>query len=179
MSKGESGFKDYQKGRELYSRFVEGGSYEIHRLFGMDIMTGEPTQADIKAMRAMESVFSPTKTDLQVYKGLPITEEGLDIIRQGEMTNQLISSTSKSKVTAQSYSVSDDEDESVTPLLMNITIKKGVKVADTQEILGTDGMKGFEQEVTVWKGTKWKFSNLRENVTRYGDTSYTVDVIVE
>jgi len=174
---GGGGKGNKEKGLELYRRFVEGESTDIHELFGVDSMYGRELTPDEQAIRDLETVFSPAESDMVVYKGMPVTDEDIEQIRSGSYNNKTISSTTFSKAAAETYADNADG-EYTLPMTMKIKIKKGTKVADARKILGKGGMKEFEQEVTVWKGTKWKFSNLKEHIDRYGDTRYTVDVIV-
>ena len=176
-SGGSSSRGDRSKGIELYRQFVEGGSLDIHRKLGFDAMSGMLIKADAKAERDLESVFSPAESDIQAYKGLPVTEEDLERIRSGSFKNPTISSTTTSKVTAQDYANNADYEMTV-PLTMNIRIKKGVKIANARKLLGSGGMKGYEKEITVWKGTTWSYRNLVRHENSYGDEYYTVDVVV-
>lgn len=160
-----------ENGLELYRQFVEGGSFDIHRKLGYDPMFDRLIDPDSQVARDLESVFSPAETDINVYKGFPATDAQLDQIRSGSFSNPTISSTTTSKAAAHHYA--DGDPEYTTPVMMNVTIKKGTKIANARKLLGNNGMKAFEQEVTVWKGTKWNFGKLKPS----GD-GYVVNVTV-
>ena len=176
-SKGGGGNGNKENGLELYRQFVEGGSYDIHKKLGYDPFTGEEIAVDRNAARDIDSVFEAAQSDIVTYKGMAVTDEVLDQIASGTYKNRTISSTSMSKVTAESYAANADF-EFTSPLLMNIKIKKGTRVANAQKLLGNSGMKGFEREITEGRNTNWKFKNLR-TVSKGGDDYYVVDVVVQ
>lgn len=167
---------DRENGLELYRRFVEGESAEIHEMLGYNSMTGTSTQINEKAARDIDSVFSPANSDMIVYKGLPVTEADIARISNGTYKNPTISSTTTSRSTAQTYAENADF-EFTSPLMMNIRVKRGTQIADAQKLLGSSGMKGFEKEITIGRNTTWRFKNLRSTI-RDEDVYWTVDVTV-
>lgn len=176
-SKGGGSGANKENGLELYRQFVEGGSYDIHKKLGYDPFSGETTTVDKNAARDIDSVFEAAQSDIVTYKGMAVTDEVLGQIQSGTFHNRSISSTSMSKITAESYAANADF-EFTSPLLMNIRVKKGTRVANAQKLLGKGGMKSFEKEITIGRNTTWKFKNLR-TIDRGGDDYYIVDVVVQ
>ena len=174
---GSSETPDRENGLELYRKFVEGGSPEIHEMLGYDSINSRPSgQINEKAARDLDSVFSPASSDMLVYKGMPVTEADLARISNGTYRNPTISSTSTSKTTAEFYAGNADF-EFTSPLTMNIRVKRGTRIADAQKLLGTTGMKNFEKEITIGRNTTWNFKNLRSTI-RDEEIYWTVDVTV-
>lgn len=176
-SKGGGSGGNKENGLELYRQFVNGGSYDIHKKLGYDPFTGETTAVDKNAAKDIDSVFEAAQSDIITYKGMAATDEMIEQIRSGTYQNRTLSSTSMSKVAAEHYA-SNADFEFTSPLLMNIKIKKGTRVANAQNLLGSGGMKSFEKEITVGRNTTWKFKNLR-TVTKHGEDHYIVDVVVQ
>lgn len=167
---------------EAYRLFTEGGSGYIHAVIfkgtkGNNQFTSVFYNAKYKNYpKAIDKIMAPAEQDIHVYKGLPISKEEISKMK-GIKTNISYASSSISKVTAESYKdrAYDLDDDSVVPLLMNITIKKGTPVADARKILGSDGMHGFEKEITIGRNTKLNYKNLRKVQTTIGP-EYVVDV---
>ena len=155
---------DKEEGMELFRHFVEGGSMDIHELAGYGMYGGEWREEDVneEKMRQLDSVFTPTEEELHVYKGQPMTEEQIqDIMEHGGFFNYSLSSTSTDWHTAVDYMRNADEDFGTKPVYMEITVEKGVPVADVQELLGTGGMKAYEKEITIGRNVQWEVTDTK------------------
>ena len=69
------------------------------------------------------------------------------------------------------------EDDDYYPVVMKVKAENGTPVAHTREILGNDGMKGFEKETTIGRNTEWEYGDIR-NVGTEDDPRYEVDITV-
>lgn len=149
---------------ELYSRFIEGENWSAH----------EASEADKKILDRM---FKPADKELTVYKGLAVTASDLE-----NMDNLITSysSTSVDRLVGIDYAnkAYDYDFGDYMPLLATIKIAKGTPIVDTRQTLGTDGMKGYEKEITVGRNVKYTYTNLKKYTDKYGDVFYTVDVEV-
>ena len=157
---------------DLYRQFIEGGSYDIHT-------------ASESTKRQLDKVFTPAERDMHVYKGMVIYEDDANMSGM-QHAIESYSSTSESRRTAVDYADRafdlQDEwemghtgviDKPVTPLIVNLTIKKGTPIADARKLLGSGGMRQFEKEITVGRKVQYSYSNLR----RVGDY-WQVDAVV-
>ena len=150
-------------GLELYRRFVEGGSYDIHT-------------ASEQTKQALDKVFTPAPEDMVVYKGIPANYADLDNL---ESLIQSYSSTTVDSLVAQDYANrAYDIGENFVPIKATITIEKGTPIADTRKLLGTGGMKAYEKEITIGRNVNYSYSNLRVHNEGEDDEYYTVDIRV-
>lgn len=167
---------DKERGMELYRRFVEGGSTEIHVMAGVDPIheyAYNPKNVDEDAMRALDSVFKPAGEKLHVYKGFPMSDEDIDNLHDG--VNHTLSSTSTSKAAAKHY-MENAYELDMNPVFMDIEVDADVPVADAQKLLGNDGMKAFEKEITIGRNVRYEYSEPELMEDDYGDEWYYVKV---
>ena len=160
-------------GMKLFKTFVEGGSSDIHSLAGYIGFDGgyDPAKANERAMKELDKMFTPAQKEMKVYKGVPMTESEIRSTSNSVSVNHSLSSTSESKTTANWYSEKADY-ETTLPVVMDISIEKGVPIADVQKILGGSGMKSFEKEITVGREVEWHYSKFIPHKDSYGDIDY-------
>ena len=172
---------DKENGMKLYQKFIEGGSSEVHKALGVDMLGGgkyDPEAVDEKAARDIDTVFTPSSGAKPLYKGLPMTQEEIDDIKNGKaFLNPTISSTSSDVNTARDYASNAYETEDQIPVVMKIKVEDGTPVADARQLLGNSGMKGYEKETTVGRNTEWKYGKVK-NVGDDDDPFYEVEVTV-
>lgn len=170
-----------ENGVDLYKKFVEGKSDKIHNLLGVNMISGGNYSAESvnkEAAAAIDSVFTPSTKDMTLYKGLPMTEEMIDDIKNGKTyTNRTLSSSTTDRHTADDYASNAYNTEDLIPVVMKIKLKEGTPVADAQKILGSSGMKGYEKEITVGRNTDWEYGGIK-NVGTEDDPYYEVEVTV-
>lgn len=167
-----------KEGIELYKKFIEGGSLEIHEKAGYNMLgVYDKSNVNEKEMKLLDNIFDPAKNDIKVYKGVNASEFDLEIFEQGKKKiNYTLSSTTTEKSVAEFYSTQSEE---MIPVIQNITIKKGTPIADARQLLGKEGMRSFEKEITISRNAEESYSNLKLHEDKYGDEYYTVDVIIK
>ena len=172
--------KDRREGIELLRRFVEGESVDIHRLAGVNAMMGfryDESKVDEESMRKLDSVFEPAKQEMYLYKGMPMTYEEIMSL-EGKHLNHTVSSTTTDEHTANDYAEKAADQETLFPVKLNITVEEGTPIADVQELLGTEGMKAFEKEITIGRNVVWEYGEPTVRTDKYGDEYYEVNVRV-
>ena len=181
----ELSYYSYTKeGLELYRTFIEGGSGEIHEIAGFQMgnyINGyNPQNADKKKLKELDTVFHPAEEEMSVYKGTWFDNDTKKYIT-GQSVNHSLSSTTLSKMVADQYSYRAyevDGNGTAYPVIQKITIEKGVPIADARKLLGTDGMKAFEQEITIGRETVWYYGDLVKVTDEFGNVHYEQNVIV-
>lgn len=164
--------EEKKQGLDLYKVFIEGGSTNIHRLAGYKDFGGgyDPKLVDEEKMRLLDSVFTPAKEEMHLYKGNPMTQGEIDaILTNGGFFNHTLSSTSTSDKTAHWYMDNASEDFGTLPVYMDIRVEPGVPIADAQALLGNDGMKAFEKEITIGRNVEWALEGTRTIFDSAGD----------
>ena len=154
-----------ENGLSLYKQFIEGEADVIHKLLGVDMVNNEqydPDMVDEQAAKDIDSIFTPAEKPITVYKGMPLYESQLEDIKTGNVfQNPTLSSTSKNFRTAQDYADrAYDIGDDLTPVFLKIRIEPGTPIVDTTDTLGTSGMKGYEQEITIGRNTEWIYENV-------------------
>ncbi len=150
-------------GLDLYRRFIEGGSYEIH-------------QASEQIKRQVDSVFTPAAEDMVVYKGIVANYSDLDNLQS--MIQSYSSTTLDRNVAIDYADRALDTGEDFVPIRATITVEKGTPIADTRKLLGTSGMKAYEKEITIGRNVQYNYSNLQVHNEGKDDEYYTVDIRV-
>lgn len=174
--------EDYAKGLELYRHFIDGGMYDIHKLAGIEPFTGDfqtvhPEFRDEEKLKLLDLVFSPCKSDMIVYKGIPLSEDAIKSYSSKYFSRTVCSTTTKLS-TANFYATNGDE-ELFNPLIITITIKAGTPIAIPLKLLGEGGMKNMEQEVTIGRDVWFEYKNFRQDPNSDEDYPYyLVDAIV-
>lgn len=153
-----------QTALNLYSAFINGNSNEIHRAAESDKVK-------------LDSVFTPAKESVTVYKGMAVSEEDIQNLSN---INNSYSSTSFSRTTSVDYANrAYDMDEGFIPLVLTVHVAKGTPVANARELLGEGGMRSFEQELTIGRHANWTYTNLRRQYDSVLDEYYyTADAYV-
>ena len=149
---------------ELYRTFTEGESDQIHNA----------SEAD---KRVLDTLFKPATSDMNLYKGLAVTEQDLqnlnDVIKS-------YSSTTKDKAVATDYANRAwDIGENYFPLIANVKVMKGTPIVDTLATLGPGGMHNFEKEVTIGRNANYSYNNLKVHNKGQDDEYYTVDITIK
>lgn len=174
--------EDYEKGLELYRHFIEGGSYDTHKLAGIEPFTGDyqtihPEFRDEKKLKLLDLVFTPCEKDIVVYNGTPVTEDQMDSFKSKYFSRTICSTTTEYSA-ADFYATSGDE-EICNPLIIRILIKAGTPIAVPLKLLGEGGMKNMEKEITIGRDVWFEYKNFRMDPNSDEDYPYyLVDAIV-
>lgn len=150
-------------GLDLYRKFIEGGSYEIHT-------------ASEQTKRQLDRIFTPATEDMVVYKGIVANYSDLDNLQS---LIQSYSSTTIDENVAKDYADKAlDTGEDFVPIRATITVEKGTPIVDTRKLLGTGGMKAYEKEITIGRNVQYDYSNLKVHNEGEDDEYYTVNIHV-
>lgn len=182
--------KPTKEGLDLYASFINAGdlnptydSSAIHKFAGYDPFNRndyDPKRADVDKLMSLDTVFSPAKQDEVRYKGSCLTADTINELSGKKEVLHSYSSTTVDRNVMRDYAdraLDMDEDEIYYPVYETLNVEKGVPVADTRELLGSDGMRGYEKETTIGRETIWEYGEFKQHGDG-DDAYYTVEVAV-
>lgn len=182
-----SGKELKEKGLEYLDVWRNGGIADVHSWAGYSVTSDDflasyaDSKVDEAKMKALDSVFTPAKEEMTVYRGASMSAEEIERLSDKSHVVRTLSSTSKSSVVAEDYAsrALDIDWGEFYPVELNIKVEKGTPVADIGKLLDTEGhMSAYEKEITIGRNVEWEYGKMKKQIDRFGDERYTCDVIV-
>ena len=176
-----------EKGLEYLDVWRNGGIIDVHSWAGYNAMSDDflasytSSKVDEAKMKALDSVFTPAKEEMTVYRGASMSAEEIERLSDKSHVIRTLSSTSKSSVVAEDYAsrALDMDWGEYYPVELSIKVEKGTPVADIGKLLDTEGhMSAYEKEITIGRNVEWEYGKMEKQIDRFGEERYTCDVIV-